>query len=101
MQSGKSYSRAECQYESMARRIAKECGCKPRFFDDAWDGCEDGMTCNNTCRGAGITCAAKMGMAAEYTGCPRPCYDVDMNDNPVSFSGKLLHVNRIFSRFEW
>ena len=101
MQSGKSYSRAECQYESMARRIAKECGCKPRFFDDAWDDCEDGMTCNGTCRGAGITCAAKMGMAAKYTDCSRPCYDVDMNENSVFYSGKLLHVNRIFSRFEW
>ena len=94
---GKPYSRADCQYESMARRIVKQCGCKPRFFDDAWDICEDGMPCNGTCRGAGITCAAEMGMVAEYTDCPKPCFDVAMNENSVSYSGKLLHVNHILS----
>ena len=91
------YSRDKCRYDSIAKKIAKQCGCKPRFFDDAWDICEEGRTCNGTCRGAGITCAAEIGMVSEYTDCPKPCFDVAMNENSVSYSGKLLHVNHILS----
>ena len=94
MQSGKVYSRDKCRYDSMAKKIGEQCQCKPRFVDDAEDLCK-ADTCNTTCRGAGVTCAAKMGTAVEYKDCPKPCYDV-INEHSVSYSGTKLHLSPDF-----